>query len=59
MTRWIIEDWMGKRVFTDKTFGSFEEARGFIMDYASQEAGDDEEAYDGICDDLYAEEEGS
>lgn len=55
-TVWVIEDWMGRHLFTDKTFESFEDARGFISDYADGEAGGDENEYNGICDDLYAEE---
>jgi hypothetical protein len=55
---WIIETWMGRHVFTDQTFETFEEARGFISDYAETEAGDDEDTYNGICEDLYAVQAG-
>jgi hypothetical protein len=51
---WIIEDWMGNHVFADKMFESFQEARGFISDYAETESAGSEDDYNGICDDLYA-----
>lgn len=50
---WIIQTWTGRHVFTDKVFGSFEEARAFISEHADAVAASDEE-YDGICEDLYA-----
>lgn len=52
---WIIETWMGRRVFDDKSFDSFDEARGFITEHADQAAKNEEE-FDGICADLYAVE---
>lgn len=51
---WIVEDWMGNHVFRDKTFISFQDARGFIMDYAETESNGNEDDYNGICEDLYA-----
>lgn len=56
---YVIEDWMGKRKFPDKTFGSFQEARGFISEWANENAEGDtpeekERDYNGICDDFYA-----
>lgn len=51
---WIIEDWMGNRVFPDKSFDSFESARDNITEHAYATAGDDPIAFDGICEDLYA-----
>lgn len=56
---YVIEDWMGKRKFLDKTFDSFQEARGFISDWANEhkEGSTEEERerdYNGICEDLYA-----
>jgi hypothetical protein len=50
---WIIKTWMGRHVFTDRTFDSFEEARGFISEYADVVA-ENEDEYNGICEDLYA-----
>lgn len=52
---WVIETWMGRRVFPDETFDSFQEARDRISEYANAEAGDEDD-YNGICEDLYAEE---
>lgn len=52
---WIIETWMGRHVFTEHTFETFEEARDFISEYADGEA-ESEADYNGICDDLYAVE---
>lgn len=62
---YIIEDWMSQHVYKDKTFDSFEDARGFISEVATQAAdneigyhrmGNDdwEDVYNGICEDLYA-----
>lgn len=56
MSTWIIQDWMGRHVFTDRVFRSFEEARDFISEYAEKESNGNEDDYDGICEDLYAEE---
>ena len=54
---YIIEDWMGKHVYTDKEFKSFEDAREFISEVAEQVASESdtaeyEEVYDGVCEDL-------
>lgn len=54
MNKFIIKDWMNNHCYTDKTFNSFEEARDFISEVASAEAGEDEDLYNGICEDLYA-----
>ena len=58
--KYIIEDWMGQHVYGDKTFDTFEDARAFIDEIATQEAttslGFDESIYQGVCEDLYAEE---
>lgn len=67
--KWVIKDWMNNHCFTDKTFNSFEEARDFISEIADHEAmtqtsglgikdgnKEYEEIYNGICEDLYAEE---
>lgn len=50
---WIIQDWMSQRVFDDKSFDSFDEARGFITEHAN-ETSTSEREFDGICEDLYA-----
>jgi hypothetical protein len=56
---YVIEDWMGHRKFPDKTFDSFQEARGFISDWAEEHKEGNTEAererdYNGICEDFYA-----
>lgn len=64
MSKWIIEDWMSRHVYTEHEFDSFEEARDFISEVATEQCyelvGDNpdtpawEQMYDGICEDLYA-----
>lgn len=68
MGKWIIQDWMSNHVYRDKTFTSFDDARDFISEVASNYAtaeceklGDYseekfEELHTGICEDLYAVE---
>lgn len=51
---WIIEDWMGNRVFPERVFDSFEDARDFISVYADEVSDGDDYEYDTICEDLYA-----
>jgi hypothetical protein len=59
-----IVDWTSKVMFDDKRFDSFEEARAFIdikaVEYAPEIAiqlgVSIEEAEDGYCEDMYAEE---
>lgn len=63
---WIIQTWMGRHVFTDQSFETFDEARGFISERANEEVSahrangwittdaEAERLYDGICEDLYA-----
>lgn len=67
MSKFIIEDWMGKHCYTDVSFSSFEEARDFITEVAHEECieaglvdGTDEyeELFNSINEDLYAIEEG-
>lgn len=61
---WIIKDWMNNHCYIDKKFESFEETRDFISEIADLEAYEKypdnetkrEELYNGICEDLYAEE---
>lgn len=65
MSKWIIEDWTGKHCYTEFTFNSFEEARGYIEEVANEEAYNTtkdtdsqeyEEIVQGINEDLYAVE---
>ena len=60
---WIIKDWMSNHCYPEMKFDSFEEARDFISEVASNEATKQattkteeefEEIYNGICEDLYA-----
>lgn len=59
---WGIVDWTGRRILPGETFESFEEARGRISEIADAEADKEptetrrENTYNGICEDLYAEE---
>lgn len=53
MSTWIIQDWMSKHVFTDKTFNSYGDARDFITEYANENSKTADEMI-GICEDLYA-----
>jgi len=53
MDTWIVEDWMGKRVWPGEAFESFDAARGRISEHADAVAADEAE-YNGICEDLYA-----
>lgn len=41
---WIIQDWTGKRCFTEMTFDSFEDAWGFL--YETFPNGDDDQTFD-------------
>lgn len=62
---WVIIDWAGNRVLPDETFDSFEDARERIGELATIEADNNfpadtpewEELYQGLCEDLYAEDE--
>lgn len=62
--KYIIIDWIGNHVVPEEDFNSFEEARSRISELAYIEADNNfkpntedwEELYQGICEDLYAEE---
>ena len=63
MSKFIIQDWMGKHCYPDVSFTSFDDARDFISEVAHEqciEAGlvdgtdEYEEALQGIEGDLYA-----
>lgn len=54
---YVIETWMGNRVFPAETFATFLEARDRIMESANAliDAGEMPESdFDGYCEDLYA-----
>lgn len=59
---YVIEDWMSKRLFPDKVFTSYYDARDFISEYADRLAYEKypndeakrEELYNGYCEDMYA-----
>lgn len=58
---YIITDWIGKRVYADKTFESYQDARDYIErqadNYATDENGIvDEDKRQGFVEELYAEE---
>lgn len=61
---YIIIDWIGNRVDDGIEYDSFEDARARISELATIEADNNfkhgtqdwEDLYDGICEDLYAEE---
>lgn len=44
MFKWVIQDWMGNRMFPDKTFETFEDGWEFIREQFPEE-GDWEELY--------------
>lgn len=62
--RYIIIDWIGNHVIPEEEFDSFEQARDRISELATIEADNNfkpdtpewEELYQGVCEDLYAEE---
>lgn len=63
---WIIETWMGKHVYPDKSFATFQDARDFISELANAEVAEQvakgwittekeqEDLYNGVCEDLFA-----
>lgn len=66
---WHVVDWANNVMYGDKRFDSFEDARGYISEmaerYAPRLARDasmpkypvtEEEAIEGYCEDMYAEE---